>query len=143
MRNLQQAYLTLVKTEKDYRTLLNFSATIAGALGILLVLTAGPLNQMVVGQILGADPELRLYLRLSLGACAIFPFFYGGTSLLRGWFAGADQTTKLSRATIAKCCFLALVWWPLVHFQLPLSGIAIAVGCSFLLKFLKHRTFIS
>ncbi len=128
MRNLQQAYLTLVKTEKDYRTLLNFSATIAGALGILLVLTAGPLNQMVVGQILGADPELRLYLRLSLGACAIFPFFYGGTSLLRGWFAGADQTTKLSRATIAKCCFLALVWWPLVHFQLPLSGIAIAVG---------------
>jgi len=128
MRNLQQAYLTLVKTERDYRTLLKFSVTIAGTLGILLILTAGPLNNLVVGKILGADPEIRLYLRFSLGACALFPIFYGGTSLLRGWFAGADQTIKLSRATIAKCCFLAIVWWPLVNFQLPVSGIAIAVG---------------
>lgn len=128
MRNLQQAYLTLVKTERDYQTLLKFSVTIAGSLGILLVLTAGPLNQLVVGHLLGADPELRSYLRLSLGACALFPIFYGGTSLLRGWFAGADLTTKLSRATVAKCCFLAIVWWPLVHFQLPIPGIAIAIG---------------
>lgn len=128
MRNLQQAYLTLVKSESDYRTLLNFSLIIASTLGLMLLLTAGPLNQLVVGQILGVEPELRAYLRLALGACAVFPFFYGGCNLLRGWFAGVEQTGKLGSSTFLKSGFLLAVWIPLVYFQPPVSGIAIAIG---------------
>lgn len=128
MRNLQQAYLTLVRSQRDSRTLFNFSVVIATVLGLLLLLSAGPFHQLVVGRMLGAEPELANYLRLSLGCCAVFPFFYGCTNLLRGWFAGTDHTTQLGRSTFVKSGFLVLCWWPLVHFQPPLSGIAIAIG---------------
>lgn len=128
MRNLQQAYMTLVKTVDDFRTLLYFSLMTATSLGVLIMLTAGPFNQLIVGHILGVEPELRHYLRFSLAACAFFPLFYGLTNLLRGWFAGADLTNRLGHSTILKSCFLLLVWWPLVKIQPPVSGIAIAIG---------------
>ncbi|MFK5926859.1 MAG: hypothetical protein QM483_09535 [Desulfuromusa sp.] len=128
MRNLQQAYLTLVKTMEDNRILLRFSFTISLCLGFLVLLTAGPLNQFFLGQLLGIETDLRHYLQLPLAACAIFPFFYGLTNLLRGWFAGADQTGQLGRSTLLKSGFLLLLWWPLVAWQPPVSGIAIAIG---------------
>ncbi len=128
MRNLQQAYLTLVKTVDDNRTLLRFSITIATVLGLLVLLTAGPLNQLILGELLGVKNVLRSYLQWSLAACAVFPLFYGLTNLLRGWFAGADQTAQLGRSTLLKSAFLLLLWWPLVNFNLPVSGIAIAIG---------------
>ena len=128
MRNLQQAYLTLVKKVADVRPLLQFGVIIAFILGLLVLLTAGPLNQLIFGQILGVKTELRLYLQWPLAACAVFPLFYGLTNLLRGWFAGADQTGQLGRSTLLKSSFLLLLWWPLVTWQPPISGIAIAIG---------------
>lgn len=128
MRNLQQAYLTLVRTVTDNRTLLHFSLLIAVAMGMLVLLTAGPLNQLIIGHLLGVEPELRHYLRPALAVCALFPLFYGLTNLLRGWFAGADMTPQLGRSTFVKCGFLLLVWWPLVSWSLPLPGIAIGVA---------------
>ncbi|MEA3543800.1 MAG: MATE family efflux transporter [Thermodesulfobacteriota bacterium] len=128
MRNLQQAYLTLVKTVADNRTLLRFSFLLSVGLGFLVLLTAGPLNQFFLGQLLGVETDLRHYLQLPLAACAIFPFFYGLTNLLRGWFAGADQTGQLGRSTLLKSGFLLCLWWPLVTWQPPVSGIAVAIG---------------
>lgn len=127
MRNLQQAYLTLVRTKHDQRILFSFSLMVAVGLGLTLLLTAGPLNQLIVGDILGVESELRHYLRLSFAACAVFPFFYGWSNLLRGWFSGVDLTAKLGLSTTLKSAFLVSVWLPLVHFKLPISGIAIAI----------------
>lgn len=128
MRNLQQAYMTLVRTIQDLRTLLRFSLMMSLGLGILVLLTAGPLNQMILGQLLGVETDLRLYLQLPLAACSFFPFFYGLTNLLRGWFAGADQTRQLGRSTLLKSGFLLLSWWPLIIWQPSVSGISIAIG---------------
>lgn len=128
MRNLQQAYLTLVKKVEDIHTLLRFSYVIAAVLGLLVLLTAGPLNQFILGQLLGVKTELRQYLQWPLAACAVFPLFYGLTNLLRGWFAGADQTHQLGRSTFLKSSLLLILWWPLVTWQPPVSGIAIAIG---------------
>ncbi len=128
MRNLQQAYLTLVKTTADNRTLLRFSFIVSLCLGFLILLTAGPLNSFVLGQLLGVETDLRHYLQLPLAACSIFPFFYGLTNLLRGWFAGADQTAQLGKSTLLKSSFLLLLWWPLVAWQPPISGIAMAIS---------------
>ena len=128
MRNLQQAYLTLVKTVYDTRILLRFSFIIAIVLGLTVLLTAGPLNQIILGQLLGVETDLRRYLQWPLAACSFFPLFYGLTNLLRGWFAGADQTSQLGRSTLLKSCFLLILWWPLVTWQPPISGIAIAIG---------------
>ena len=128
MRNLQQAYLTLVKTVVDNRTLLRFSLVISIGLGLLVLLTAGPLNEFILGDLLGIETDLRHYLQLPLAACTIFPLFYGLTNLLRGWFAGASQTGQLGRSTLLKSGFLLIMWWPLVIWQPPVSGIAIAIG---------------
>ncbi|WP_303723036.1 hypothetical protein [Malonomonas rubra] len=128
MRNLQQAYLALVKSAKDYQVLVHFNLLVATGMGLLVLLTAGPLNQLILGQLLGVESELRHYLRLPLAACAIFPLFYGGCNLLRGWFSGAHQTGKLGHSTFLKSGFLLLLWLPLVKLQLPVSGIAIAIA---------------
>jgi hypothetical protein len=128
MRNLQQTYMTLVKTVTDYRTLVHFSIGLSLVLGGIILLTAGPLHELILGRLLGVAPDLRDYLRLSLAACALFPFMYSVTNLLRGWFSGAEQTARLGRSTLMKSGFLLLAWWPLVTLQLPLPGIVIAIA---------------
>ncbi|HKJ04775.1 MAG TPA: hypothetical protein VJ974_04190 [Geopsychrobacteraceae bacterium] len=128
MRNLQQVYLTLVKSNEDYRTLIRFNLFVATGMGVLVLLTAGPLNKQLLGDLLGVEPELRHYLRYALGACALFPILYGTSNLLRGWFAGAHQTGKLGHSTGIKSGFLMLVWFPIVALQPPISGVAIGIG---------------
>ena len=128
MRNLQQVYLTLVKSAADYRMIVRFNLLVSSAMGLLILLTAGPLNQLILGQLLGVEPELRHYLRWALAACTLFPILYGANNLLRGWFAGAHQTGQLGRSTALKSSFLLLLWWPIVKFQPPVSGIIIAIA---------------
>ena len=127
MRNLQQAYMTLVKNIRDNQTLLRFSMTLALTLGLLVLLTAGPLNTLVLGRLLGVETDLRLYLRGALAACALFPLFYSVTNLLRGWFSGADLTAHLGRSTFVKSGFLLLIWWPLITWQPPVPGIFVGI----------------
>ncbi len=128
MRNLQQAYLALVKTAEDYRLLIRFNLLVASGMGLLVLLTAGPLNELILGRLLGVESELRLYLRWPLAACALFPVFYGACNLLRGWFAGAHKTGQLGRSTLLKSGFLLLAWGPIVSLQPPFSGISLAIG---------------
>src|SRR6056297_676154 len=59
MRNLQQAYLTLVKSVNDYRTLVYFSSTVSAIMGGIILLTAGPFHQLILGQFLGIEIDLR------------------------------------------------------------------------------------
>ena len=127
MRNLQQAYMTLVRHPLDNRTLLRFSVILATALGILVLLTAGPLNTPILGGLLGVETDLRSYLRGALAACALFPLFYSMTNLLRGWFSGADLTAHLGRSTFFKSGFLLLAWWPLVTWPPALPGIVTGI----------------
>ena len=128
MRNLQQAYLTLVKTTADYLVLVRFNLIVATVMGLLVLLAAGPLNEMILGRLLGVETELRQYLTLPLAGCALFPIFYGACNLLRGWFAGAHQTGQLGRSTLLKSGFLLLAWWPLVELQPAIPGIGIGIG---------------
>jgi len=128
MRNLQQAYLTLVKSTEDYRSLIRFNLITASAMGFLALLTAGPLNRLILGDLRGVEAHLRHYLRFALGACALFPVLYGTSNLLRGWFAGANKTSMLGRSTFIKSGFLLLVWWPIVALKPPVSGVIIGIG---------------
>ncbi len=128
MRNLQQTYMTLVKSVNDYRTLVYFSCCLCAAMGLIILLTAGPLHQLILGQLLGVETDLRDYLRLSFAACALFPFMYAASNLLRGWFSGAEQTRQLGRSTVIKSAFLLATWWPLVAWQPPVPGIVIGIS---------------
>lgn len=128
MRNLQQVYLTLVKTVADYKMVIRFNLLVATGMGLMILLTAGPLNELILGRLLGVETELRHYLRWPLAGCALFPILYGASNLLRGWFAGVHKTGQLGRSTLLKSSFLLIVWWPIVTLQPPASGIAIGIS---------------
>ncbi len=127
MRNLQQAYLTLVRDASEYRVLVTFFLRTAAVMGLLMILTAYPLNHLVLGRIMGIGDELRHYIALPLAACTIFPLLYGAANLLRGFFAGAHRTGLLGRSTIFKASYLAACLGLSLVMPLPLPGIALAV----------------
>ncbi len=108
MRNLQQAYLTLVRDAAEYRVLVSFFQRTAAVMGLMMVLTAYPLNELVLGRIMGIGEELRHSIALPMAACTIFPLLYGAANLLRGFFAGAHRTPLLGRSTIYKALYLAI-----------------------------------
>lgn len=128
MRNLQQAYLTLVEKTADYAVLLCFFRRVSLAMALIMLAVAWPLNQPVFGGIMGLDPMMRHYIAWPLTACALFPALYGGSNLLRGWFAGAHLTGHLGRSTFYKMLLL-LGCWPLILIPgWPISGIVIGIG---------------
>jgi len=127
MRNLQQAYLTLVDGAVDYRVLVRFFLWVSGGMGLLMLLTAFPLNQLLLGKVMGIADDLRLYIVWPLAACAVFPFFYGAANLLRGFFAGAHRTALLGRSTIWKSTYLGGAWGLSLLWPLPVSGVVQAV----------------
>ena len=128
LRNLQQAYLTLVEDEQGYRVLKRFCVRLALLLGLLMVAVAFPLNQLVLGRLVGVAAELRAYIAWPLACCAAYPLLYGATNLLRGYFAGAHRTAMLGRSTLWKASFLALSWGVSLTTVLPFSGISVAIG---------------
>ncbi len=127
MRNLQQAYLTLVKNAVDYRVLVRFFFRVGIAMGLLMLLTAFPLNRLILGQLMGIEGEMRAYIIWPMAACTIFPLLYGGANLLRGFFAGAHRTSLLGRSTIIKALYLAACWGVSLVVTLPVPGIALAI----------------
>jgi len=127
MRNLQQAHLALVKSRRDSHLLIRFSLSLAVTLSILFLMAAGPFQQVIMGNLLGVETDLSQYLQSALALSAIFPFFYGASNFLRGWFSGVEKTGLLGKATVIKCLFILVLWWPLVKWQLPVSGITIAI----------------
>jgi len=127
MRNLQQAYLTLVRDAADYRLLLTFFWRVGAGMSILTLLIAYPLNGAVLGGIMGLNDEMRNYIALPLAVCAIFPIIYGASNLLRGWFSISHRTGQLGRSTIFRFFYL-LAWWAVISlFPVPVSGVAISV----------------
>lgn len=132
MRNLQQAYLTLVHNPRDYAELVRFFLRVGLGMGAITLAIAFPLNRPILGTVMGIAPELRTYLRLPLAACAVFPLLYGAANLLRGYFAGAHQTAELGRSTFYKALF-TLACWPLITLT-PHSLPGVFVGVLLLLS---------
>lgn len=127
MRNLQQAYLTLVSKKEDNLQLVRFFLKTSFGMAIIMLLITWPMQELVLGKIMGLDQEMRDYIAWPMTFCALFPLLYGGANLLRGWFAGAHLTNRLGYSTIYKA-LLMIVLWPLSTFiPLPVSGVAIAV----------------
>ena len=127
MRNLQQAYLTLVRQDRDNNILISFFIKVSIGMAVVMLAIAWPLNQPVLGIVMGLDASMRHYITWPLTACALFPFLYGAANLLRGWFAGAHLTGRLGLSTLYKA-LLMLILWPLITMSsLPLPGIAIAI----------------
>jgi hypothetical protein len=127
MRNLQQAYLTLVRQAADSRVLVHFFVRVSLGMALIMLLIAWPLNEPVLGTAMGLDSEMRQYLAWPMTACAFFPFLYGAANLLRGWFSGAHLTSRLGRSTFYKALLILLFWPVIVSLQLPLPGIAVAI----------------
>jgi len=127
MRNLQQAYLTLVCQSEDNAVLVRFLIRTSFGMALVMLLFAWPLNGPVFGTVMGLDAEMRHYIVWPLTACALFPFLYGAANLLRGWFSGAHLTARLGRSTGYKALLMVVLWPLIVTFPLPLPGIAVAV----------------
>jgi len=127
MRNLQQAYLTLVRQSEDNEVLMRFLIRTSVGMALIMLLLAWPLNGPVFGTVMGLDAEMRHYIAWPLTACALFPFLYGAANLLRGWFSGAHLTARLGRSTGYKALLMVVLWPLIVTFPLPLPGIAVAV----------------
>jgi progressive ankylosis protein len=127
MRNLQQAYLTLVHDADGYAVLVRFARWVALGMGVLMLVTAFPLNKQVLGGIMGLEETMRDYITLPLAACAIFPLLYGAANLLRGYFTGEHRTHLLGGATFIKVLYLLACWGFLLLFPLPIAGVALAI----------------
>lgn len=128
MRNLQQACLTLLHQAEDYRVMARFADRTSLVLGLLTLLIAGPLNEPVLGSIMGLDEAMRDYLRWPLAACACYPWLIGATHLLRGWFSHEHLTRVVGRATLYKVLLLLVCWPPLAAAPGFAPGTAVAIA---------------
>jgi hypothetical protein len=127
MRNLQQAYLTLVRQATDNAALVRFLLRVSTGMAAIMLLIAWPLNDVVLGDLIGLSDDIRAYVTWPLTSCALFPLLYGFSNLLRGWFAGVHLTGRLSRATLYKALLMALLWPAIAFSGLQLPGAAVAV----------------
>jgi len=127
MRNLQQAYLTLVQVPEDNQVLVRFLVRVSSGMALVMLLIAWPLNQPVLGTVMGLDAGMRDYITWPLTACALFPLLYGAANLLRGWFAGAHLTGRLGLSTLYKAVLMLIIWPLVTTTSLPLPGIAVAI----------------
>jgi len=127
MRNLQQAYLTLVKDRAEYRTLMTFYWRVALGMGLITLAIAYPLNEMVLGKAMGLNLDLRHYIALPLAACALYPAFSGIIYLYRGVYSANHRTAFLSWATLCKVAYLCICWLLLMLKSLIIPGVALAI----------------
>lgn len=127
MRNLMQAYQTLVKNDADYRVLVRFFRWVGSVMAVLTLVIAYPLSGPVLGTLMGLDAATRAYIALPLAACALYCYLYGAVSLLRGWFTGEDRTAELGRSVVYKMVFLGACWGATLLYPLPVPGVAVAV----------------
>ncbi|MBE0596857.1 MAG: hypothetical protein IH614_06295 [Desulfuromonadales bacterium] len=127
MRNLQQAYLTLVRRAEDYRPLVIFFRWVGGSLALVTVLVAYPLSEPVLGTLMGLDAQTRRYIALPLAASSLYCYLYGAANLLRGWFTGAHRTLQLGRSVIYKVALLLACWGVLRLLPVAIPGVAVAV----------------
>ncbi|MEZ4601493.1 MAG: hypothetical protein R2940_17020 [Syntrophotaleaceae bacterium] len=127
MRNLQQAYLTLVKSRHDDLQLVIFFRRVAIGMALIMLLAAYPLNLPIMQGIMGLSDELRRYIALPLAACLLYPVFYGAVNLLRGHYAAAHRTGQLGWATVFKVGYLMGCWMVIRLTGISPPGIALAV----------------
>ena len=127
MRNLQQAYLTLVRQPADNTVLVHFLIRVSFGMAMVMLLLAWPLNGPILGKVMGLDSAMRHYIAWPLTACALFPLVYGVSNLLRGWFSGAHLTGRLGRSTCYKALLMVVLWPVFVTLSLPLPGISVAI----------------
>ena len=127
MRNLQQAYQTLVRGPQDFGVVMRFCRRVGSALAVGILLIAFPLRGPVLGTLMGLDPAMCDYIALPLTASALYPLLYGFSNVLRGYFTELHRTAELGRSTIYKVLFLLCIWALLLVIPLPVPGIVLAV----------------
>ena len=127
MRNLQQAFLTLVSTAKDYQVLLKFFIHVSVIMASMALIVAIPLNQYILGTVMGLEDQMRNYISIPLVLCTLFPFLYGASNLLRGTFAGAHLTGLLGKSTILKASYMFCCWLVIPIVNPPISGVVLGV----------------
>ncbi|MCD6526577.1 MAG: hypothetical protein J7K75_06275 [Desulfuromonas sp.] len=127
MRNLQQAYLTLVNSTDDYRVLLRFFCWTSLGMAVLTLGISGPGNQLIFKHIFGLSQTLRDYIAIPLSLCAIYPVIYGGTNLLRAYFTASHRTIVLGQATLIKFFYLLICWLCSLLIPLQIPGIFLAI----------------
>nr|WP_320049016.1 hypothetical protein [uncultured Desulfuromonas sp.] len=127
MRNLQQAYLTLVEQPQDYAVLRRFFWWTSLGMGLLTLGIAGPANRLIFDNIFGLADSLRQYIVLPLSLCAVFPMAYGVTNLLRAYFTATHHTVILGQATLVKFGYLLLCWLASLLIPLQIPGILLAI----------------
>ena len=127
MRNLQQAYLTLIKGREDYQTLTIFYRRVALGMGLTTLAIAYPFNRMVLGQAMGLNDELRHYIALPLAICALYPAVSGVIYLYRGAYSAKHRTGFLSWATLCKVTYLCTCWLFLMLKTPTVPGVALAI----------------
>ncbi len=127
MRNLQQAYLTLVKGRVDSQTLATFYRWVALGMGLITLSIAYPLNEMVLGKAMGLNENLRHYISLPLAFCALYPAFSGIIYLYRGVYSANHRTVFLSWSTLCKVAYLCLCWLLLTLKSMTIPGVALAI----------------
>ncbi len=127
MRNLQQAYLTLIKGREDFQTLTIFYRRVALGMGLITLAIAYPFNRMVLGQAMGLNVELRHYIALPLAICALYPAISGVIYLYRGAYSAKHRTAFLSWATLCKVTYLCTCWLFLMFKTPTIPGVALAI----------------
>lgn len=129
-RNLQQAYLALVHSKEDNRTLWRFNLKAGSSLALLMLLIAIPFNSLVLGQWMGVTVELRTTMTLPMIIAGLFPLGVGVVYQWAGQFTRGGQTGLIGRVVLVKILYLS-AWWGLLNLlnwpPLPLSGTLVAI----------------
>ena len=128
LRNLQQAYLTLVVSRADNRILLQFFRRVSGSMAVFMLLIALPFNRLVLGDIMGLNDAMRSYITVPLLLCSLYPILYGASNLLRGTFAGAHKTAFLGKSTIWKSIYMLCCWGTFTIWPPAIAGVFVAIA---------------
>ena len=128
LRNLQQAYLTLVSNRADNRVLLQFFRRVSYGMALIMILIALPFNRPVLSDVMGLNDEMRNYILIPLLLCALFPILYGASNLLRGTFAAAHKTAYLGKSTGWKAVYMLACWGLFTLWPPPMAGVFVAVA---------------
>ena len=109
MRNLLHTAQTLVRTAADRAALQRFSVQAIVVFALSAVgLFDTPLNQIVLGRLMGLSPELEVACTPAMRFAFVMAAAWGFSALLRGFLAGARRTGTLALTGAGRLVVAAL-----------------------------------
>ncbi|MBL6953634.1 MAG: hypothetical protein ISR50_13430 [Alphaproteobacteria bacterium] len=110
MRNLVATAQTLVKTISDRRPIFIFALHLIAFFGLIsFVLFHTPLEDFVLVDAMGLQPELRNYCLPALKLTFLMSAAWAYSALFRGLLAGARNTTMLAASGVSRIGVAALI----------------------------------